>query len=61
MEAPAKIRKKIRARETYPGSRLEKTQEHTVWLRIVAVMHITRIREQAEPARDPVLSVQECL
>jgi hypothetical protein len=61
MEAPAKIREKIRLRETYPGSRLEKAQERTLWFRIVMVMRITRTREQAEPARDPVLSVQECL
>jgi hypothetical protein len=57
MEAQAKIR----VRETYPGSCLEKVQERPLWLRIATVIRITRIREQEEPARDPVLSVQECL
>jgi len=61
MEAPAKIREKITVQETYPGSLLEKAHERSLWFRIVMVMRITRIREQAEPARDPVLSVQECL
>jgi len=52
---------KIRIHETYPGRRLEKMQERTLWLRIVTVMRISRAQEQVEPAIDPVLSVQECL
>ena len=54
-------RAKIRVQETYPGSRLEQAQTRTLWLRIVTVMRITRTAENAKPAKDPVLSVQECL
>ena len=52
---------KIGTRETYPGSHLEKAHPHTLWLRIVRVVRITRIAQTEKPAKDPVLSVQECL